>query len=98
MLLLQREIPEDVNARVAAIAKEAGVPVLLDCGGVEGPIASELMQSITTLSPNETELARLTGRSSFSSLGCKRQDYHSLRHALDLSRFCIGAMLHAHMA
>ena len=61
MLLLQREIPEDVNARVAAIAKEAGVPVLLDCGGVEGPIAPELMQSVTTLSPNETELARLTG-------------------------------------
>lgn len=62
MLLLQREIPEDVNARVAAIAKEAGVPVLLDCGGVEGPIAPELMQSVTTLSPNETELARLTGQ------------------------------------
>ncbi|CAK0752448.1 hypothetical protein CVIRNUC_002147 [Coccomyxa viridis] len=62
MLLLQREIPEDVNARVAAIAKEAGVPVLLDCGGVEGPIAPELMQSVTTLSPNETELARLTGK------------------------------------
>ena len=61
MVLLQREIPEEVNARVAAIAKEAQVPVLLDCGGVEGPISSELMQSITTLSPNETELARLTG-------------------------------------
>ena len=75
MLLLQREIPEDVNARVAAIAKEAGVPVLLDCGGVEGPIASELMQSVTTLSPNETELARLTGRSypaTSSSVCCKQ--------------------------
>ena len=35
--------------------------MLLDCGGVEGPISSELMRSITTLSPNETELARLTG-------------------------------------
>lgn len=62
MVLLQREIPEEVNARAASIASEAGVPVLLDCGGVEGPIASELMHSITTLSPNETELARLTGK------------------------------------
>ncbi len=61
MVLLQREIPEHVNARVGAIAQEAGVPVLLDCGGVEGPISPELMHSITTLSPNETELARLTG-------------------------------------
>ena len=78
MLLLQREIPEDVNARVAAIAKEAGVPVLLDCGGVEGPIASELMQSITTLSPNETELARLTGRPFLrgSSSPCCREEKH----------------------
>ena len=64
MVLLQREIPEEVNTRAASIASEAGVPVLLDCGGVEGPIASELMHSITTLSPNETELARLTGRPS----------------------------------
>ena len=60
-MLLQREIPEEVNARVAAIAREAHVPVLLDCGGVEGPISPELMHNITTLSPNETELARLTG-------------------------------------
>jgi ribokinase len=64
MVLLQREIPEEVNTRAASIASEAGVPVLLDCGGVEGTIASKLMHSITTLSPNETELARLTGRPS----------------------------------
>ena len=63
-MLLQREIPEEVNARVAAIAREAHVPVLLDCGGVEGPISPELMHNITTLSPNETELARLTGEKS----------------------------------
>ena len=61
MVLLQREIPEEVNARVAAIAREVHVPVLLDCGGVEGPVSPELLHSITTLSPNETELARLTG-------------------------------------
>lgn len=60
-VLLQREIPEEVNAAVAAIAAEAGVPVILDCGGVEGPISSKLLQHVSILSPNETELARLTG-------------------------------------
>ncbi len=60
-LLLQREVPEDVNVRAAAIAAEAGVPVILDCGGVEGPISPELLRSVSILSPNETELARLTG-------------------------------------
>lgn len=60
-LLLQREIPESVNVQVAKLAKEAGVPVILDAGGVEGPIDPELLPCLSILSPNETELARLTG-------------------------------------
>ncbi|EFJ44815.1 hypothetical protein VOLCADRAFT_106272 [Volvox carteri f. nagariensis] len=60
-VLLQREIPESVNIEVAQLAKAAGVPVVLDAGGVEGPIAPELLSCLTVLSPNETELARLTG-------------------------------------
>ena len=60
-MLLQREVPEGVNARAAALAAAAGVPVVLDCGGVEGPLSSELLRHLTVLSPNETELARLTG-------------------------------------
>ncbi len=60
-VLLQREIPEEVNVHVASIAAAAGVPVLLDCGGVEGPISPDLLKNISILSPNETELARLTG-------------------------------------
>jgi sugar/nucleoside kinase (ribokinase family) len=43
------------------VAQEAGVPVVLDCGGVEGPIAAELLAATSILSPNESELARLTG-------------------------------------
>jgi ribokinase len=66
-LLLQREVPEEVNARAAGIAAAAGVPVILDCGGVEGPIADELLASVSILSPNETELARLTGLACTSS-------------------------------
>lgn len=32
----------------------------MDAGGAEGPIPEELLQCVTVLSPNETELARLT--------------------------------------
>jgi ribokinase len=60
-VLLQREIPEAINVPVAAAATAAGVPVMLDAGGIAEPIAPELLQHITWCSPNETELARLTG-------------------------------------
>lgn len=60
-VLLQREIPEAVNTEVAQLARSAGVPVILDAGGVEAPVNEELLSNVTMLSPNETELARLTG-------------------------------------
>lgn len=59
-VLLQREIPDAVNLEAAKIAKSAGVPVIMDAGGAEGPIPEELLKCLTVLSPNETELARLT--------------------------------------
>ncbi|XP_078167956.1 pfkB-like carbohydrate kinase family protein isoform X2 [Carex rostrata] len=61
MLLLQREIPDWVNLQVAQAAKAAGVPVIMDAGGMDAPISSELFSLIDIFSPNETELARLTG-------------------------------------
>eukprot|EP00879_Flechtneria_rotunda_P013469 GHRR01014063.1.p1 GENE.GHRR01014063.1~~GHRR01014063.1.p1 ORF type:complete len:365 (+),score=170.54 GHRR01014063.1:1194-2288(+) len=60
-VLLQREIPEFVNLQVAKAAAAAGVPVVLDAGGMDAPIADELLQHLTVISPNETELQRLTG-------------------------------------
>lgn len=60
ILLLQREIPDRINLLAAKAAKESGVPVILDVGGIEAPIPEELMKSVDILSPNETELARLT--------------------------------------
>lgn len=60
-VLLQREIPDAVNFEVAKIAKSANVPVILDVGGADTPIPEDLLQCVTVLSPNETELARLTG-------------------------------------
>jgi ribokinase len=62
MVLLQREIPEAVNVQAAQLAAAAGVPVLLDAGGVDAPLSEDLLQHLHTLSPNETELQRLTGQ------------------------------------
>jgi len=59
--LLQREIPEFVNVAAARLSSEARIPVILDAGGVEEPISDELLALCTCISPNETELARLTG-------------------------------------
>lgn len=41
-------------------ARNFRVPVILDAGGVDAPIPPELLKVIDILSPNETELARLT--------------------------------------
>ena len=60
-MLLQREIPDSVNLQVATIASASGVRVLLDVGGSnEEPLSDELLSKISYLSPNETELARIT--------------------------------------
>jgi ribokinase len=61
IVLLQREIPDSINIQVAKAVKKAGVPVILDVGGMDTPIPNELLDSIDILSPNETELSRLTG-------------------------------------
>ncbi|KAJ9671315.1 hypothetical protein PVL29_025149 [Vitis rotundifolia] len=61
IVLLQREIPDFVNIQVAKAARDAGVPVILDAGGMDVPIPVELLNVVDILSPNESELARLTG-------------------------------------
>jgi ribokinase len=62
ILLLQREIPEFVNVLAAKVAKEAGTMVILDVGGRDEPITTELLRYIDILSPNETELIRVLGK------------------------------------
>jgi len=49
------------------IAKSAGVPVIMDAGGADGPILEELLKCVTILSPNESELMRLTSMPTNSS-------------------------------
>ena len=60
-VLLQREIPESVNLAVSEVAREHGVPVILDAGGVDAPLDPKILKNLAVLSPNETELSRLTG-------------------------------------
>lgn len=60
-VLLQREIPDAINRTAAAVAHAAGVPVVLDAGGSDAPLDPGWLAQVAVLSPNETELARLTG-------------------------------------
>ncbi|KAF9672761.1 hypothetical protein SADUNF_Sadunf11G0077900 [Salix dunnii] len=71
VVLLQREIPDLVNIQVAKAARSAGVPVILDDGGMDAPMPPELLNEVDIFSPNESELARLTRMSteSFEQIG-----------------------------
>ncbi|CAE7565866.1 RBSK, partial [Symbiodinium microadriaticum] len=62
-VLLQREIPEEVNIAFAQAAKAAGTRVFLDAGGQDAPISDSLLRLVDVFCPNESELQRLTGLS-----------------------------------
>lgn len=42
-------------------ARSAGIPIILDAGGMEALILVELLSFVDMLNPNEIELGRLTG-------------------------------------
>lgn len=58
--MLQREIPEQINAVAAKYARENQVVVILDMGGQDEPLSPELLKYVDIVSPNQTELTRLT--------------------------------------
>lgn len=59
---MQREIPEFVNIQAAKKAKIKNIPVVLDVGGEDSPISLDLLSLLDIISPNETELERITGK------------------------------------
>ena len=61
LLLLQCEIPNKVNQRLARAANKLHIPVILDVGGEDRHMDRELLQCCDYLIPNETELERLAG-------------------------------------
>lgn len=36
--------------------------MILDVGGIDAPLPADILSDLTILSPNETELARISGR------------------------------------
>jgi len=60
-VLLQREVPEWVNAAAAEAAAAAGVPVFQDVGGEERALSAELLARVRFVSPNLSELRRVLG-------------------------------------
>lgn len=60
MLMLQLEIPMDVNIRAARCAHRHGVPVMLN-SAPSAPLPKELLECLTYISPNEHEAQDLTG-------------------------------------
>lgn len=60
MVILQMEIPMEINEQVAEYARKKGVPVMLN-SAPSGPISREIMEKLSYISPNEHEAADLTG-------------------------------------
>ena len=60
MVILQLEIPMEINILVARYARAKGVPVMLNAAPSD-KLPLELLQNITYISPNEHEAADITG-------------------------------------
>lgn len=60
MVMLQLEIPIDINKTIAGIAAEHGIPVMLNPAPF-APIPKSLFPYLHYISPNETEAEDLTG-------------------------------------
>jgi ribokinase len=58
--MLQMEIPQSVNDAYAAEACAVGIPVFQDVGGADRDIPDEHLKRCTFVSPNLSELKRLT--------------------------------------
>lgn len=60
MVILQHEIPQEINVELAGYAAKAGVAVMLNPAPA-AKIPDELMKNLTYISPNEHEAAELIG-------------------------------------
>ena len=59
-LLLQLEVNQDANERVAQLAKEAGVKVIINTAPYQ-PVSGEFLRGAWLVTPNEVEAEALTG-------------------------------------
>lgn len=61
IVVLQLEIPLEVNILVAKIAKQYGKLVILDPAPADANLSEELLKNVDIIKPNETEIQILTG-------------------------------------
>jgi ribokinase len=95
-VLLQDEIPVSINLEAAHAARAAGVPVILDTGGNGGEVLKNLLPMVDILSPNEHELAVLSGlpvKSNEDILAAARAVQSRGAHTLLIKLGSRGAML-----
>lgn len=82
MVLLQLEVPLEVNRTVARWAKEAGVPVMLNPAPAT-ELDAELLSCVTYLTPNEQEAAAETHLPlRASEAGIDREDLQQIAESL----------------
>ncbi len=82
MVLLQLEVPLEVNRAVARWAKEAGVPVMLNPAPATD-LDEELLRYVTYLTPNEQEASAETGLPlRLDETGLRRDDLQEIAAAL----------------
>lgn len=60
MVIMQHEIPQEINCKVAGYAKNKGVPVMLN-PAPSAQVPEELISCLTFISPNEHEAGEMTG-------------------------------------
>ncbi len=60
LVLLQLEIPMEINELIVSYANAAKVPVMLN-SAPSAPLSDKLLSGLTFISPNEHEIADLTG-------------------------------------
>lgn len=52
ILLLQREVPQEMNILAAKYARAHNCKVILDMGGQDTPLTRELLENVDVISPN----------------------------------------------
>ena len=92
--LVQESITNISNFSQAA--KSAGVPVIMDAGGMDAPVPRDLLSLVDIFSPNETELARLTGMptETFEQISQAAGECHKMVRCLNwISFICFSIFL-----
>jgi len=82
MVMLQMEIPTEINLLIAHCAQDAGIPVMLNPAPA-APLNDELLSCVTYLTPNEHEAAAETGLPlRIGTRGIQKDDMQAMAAAL----------------